>query len=70
MKLKNKEEQSVGASVLLRRGNKYSWEQIWRQRVEQRLKERPSRDCPIWGSIPKTQTQSLNPDTIADTKKC
>jgi len=32
------------------------------QRVEQRLKERPSRDCPTWGSSPYTyshQTQSL-----------
>ena len=26
--------------------------EIQGQRVEQRLKERPSRDCPIWGSIP------------------
>jgi hypothetical protein len=30
MKLKKKEDQSVGASVLLRRGNKIQ-EQIWRQ---------------------------------------
>jgi deferrochelatase/peroxidase EfeB len=45
MKLKKKEEQSVGASVLLRRGTKYSHEQIWRQSVEQRQKETPSRDC-------------------------
>ena len=35
MKLKKKEEQSVGASVLPRRGTKYSQEQIWRQSVEQ-----------------------------------
>ena len=25
--------------------------------VEQRLKEKPSRDCPIWGSIPYTVTK-------------
>jgi hypothetical protein len=37
---------------------KYSWEQIWRQSVEQRLKERPNRDCPTWGSI---LIQSSNP---------
>jgi hypothetical protein len=45
MKLKKKEDQSVGASVLLRRGNKILKEEIQRQSVEQRLKERPSRDC-------------------------
>ena len=33
-------------------GTKYPWEEIQRQSVEQRLKERLSRDCPIWGSIP------------------
>jgi hypothetical protein len=27
------------------------------QRVEQRLKERPSRDCPTWGSIPHADTK-------------
>jgi hypothetical protein len=36
---------------------KYSREQIQRQNVEQRLKERPSRDCPTWGSIPYTVTK-------------
>jgi hypothetical protein len=53
MKLK-KEDQTVDASVLLRRGTKYPWEEIWRQSVEQRLNKRPSRDCPNWGSIPYT----------------
>ena len=33
---------------------KYSWEQIWKQNAEQRLKERPSRDCPTWGFISAT----------------
>jgi hypothetical protein len=56
MKLKKKEDQSVGASVLLR-ATKYSQEQIWRQSVEQRLKERPSRDCPTWASIPYRVTK-------------
>jgi hypothetical protein len=27
------------------------------QRVEQRLKERPSRDCPTWESIPHADTK-------------
>jgi hypothetical protein len=49
MKLKKKEDQSMGTSVLLRRGTKYSCEEMPRQSVEQRLKERPSRDCTIWG---------------------
>jgi hypothetical protein len=45
MKAKNKEGQSMVASVLLRRGNKVQ-EEIQNQSVEKRLKERPSRDCP------------------------
>jgi hypothetical protein len=31
--------------------------EIQGQRVEQRVKERPCRDCPIWGSIPHTNTK-------------
>jgi hypothetical protein len=34
--------------------SKDSQEQIWRQSVEQRLKERLSRDCPTWRYIPHT----------------
>jgi hypothetical protein len=45
MKLKKKEDQSVDTLVLLRRGNKIPMGGD-RQSVEQRLKERPSRDCP------------------------
>jgi len=55
MKLKKKEHKSVDASVLLRRGTKYSQEEIKRQSVEQRLKERPSRDT--WGFVPYTVTK-------------
>ena len=33
---------------------KYSLEEIQRQNVEYRLKERSSGDCPIWESIPYT----------------
>jgi hypothetical protein len=36
---------------------KYQWEKIHRQRVEERLKERTSRDCPTWGSILYTVTK-------------
>jgi hypothetical protein len=70
MKLKKKEDQSVHASVLLRRGTKYSLEEIWRQSVEQRMKERQSRVCPTWGSIPYTDTKprhySCYPEVFAD----
>jgi hypothetical protein len=57
MKLKKKEGESVNASDLLRRGSKYSREEIWRQSVKQRLKERTSRDVPTWGSISYTNTK-------------
>jgi hypothetical protein len=36
----------VDVLVFLGRAIKYSWEEIWRQNVEQKLKERPSRDPP------------------------
>jgi len=36
------------------------------EKVEQRLKERPPRNCPTWGSILYALS---NPDTIADTQK-
>jgi len=62
MKLK-KDDQNVDASVLLRRWNKnINREEIPRQSLEQRLKERPSGDCPTWGSSLYTyshQTQIL-----------
>jgi hypothetical protein len=58
MKLKNKADQNMYASALLREGTKYSQEEIWRQSVEQRLKKRPSRECPTWGSTPYTVTKS------------
>ena len=50
----------------LEAGSKYPWEEIQRQSVEQRLKERSSRDCP-----PRNppHIQSPNPDTIVDAKK-
>jgi hypothetical protein len=60
IKLKKKDQSGMFQSFL-GGGTKYSREEIWRQSVEQRLKERPSRDCPTWGSIPYTvnKTQTL-----------
>jgi hypothetical protein len=55
MKLKKKENQSVLRSFL-EAITKYSREQIQRKR-QQKLKERPSRVCPTWGSIPYTVTK-------------
>jgi hypothetical protein len=56
MKLKKKEDQRVDTSVFLEGGNKI-WDEVWRQSVEQRLKEGPSRDCPTWEFIPYTDTK-------------
>jgi hypothetical protein len=42
----------------LEEGTKYTWEEIQRQSVEQRLKERLSRDCATWKSIPHTVAKS------------
>jgi hypothetical protein len=59
MKLKKKEDQSMDAFVnFLEGGTIYPQEEIQRQIVEQRLKERPSRNCPIWRSIPSADTKS------------
>jgi hypothetical protein len=40
-------------------GGEYSQEKIWRQNVEERLNERPSRDCPTLESIPYTVTKPV-----------
>jgi hypothetical protein len=50
--LKKKEDHSVDSSVLLRGGTKYPLEEIQRQSLGQKLKEKPPIDCPTWGSIP------------------
>jgi hypothetical protein len=55
MKLKKKEDQSMGASVFLKGGTKYPWEKI--QSVEQRLNERRDKDSPTWRSIPYIVTK-------------
>ena len=67
MKPKKKEDQSVGASVLLRKGIKYSQDKIRKQSVKQRLKERLSRDCAAWDPF---YIQLSNPDATADAGKC
>ena len=41
-------------------GTKYPWKEIQRQSVEQRLNERPSRDCHTWGSIPFSVNKSIH----------
>jgi len=38
-------------------GMKYSQEEIQKHNMEQKLKEKPSRDYPTWESIPKTDTK-------------
>jgi hypothetical protein len=58
MKVKKKEDHSVDTSPFLRREIKTPWEEIQRQSMEQKLKERPSSDCPTWGSIPYTVTKA------------
>ena len=50
MKLRRRKSKRVDTLILLRRGIKIPMRRD-RQSVEQKLKERPSRDCPTWGSI-------------------
>jgi hypothetical protein len=38
-------------------GPKYPWKELQRQTVGQKMKKRPSRDCPTWGFIPYTVTK-------------
>jgi hypothetical protein len=54
MKLKKKEDQRMDASVLLRRGNKILLEGNTETSVNRELKERSSRGCLTWESIPYT----------------
>ena len=67
MKLK-KDNQSMGASVLPRKGNKIlTGGNKEKKSREQRLKERPNKIAPP--GYP-SHIQSPDPDTIADAKKC
>jgi hypothetical protein len=67
MKLKMKEDQSIYTSVLLRRGDKITMGEDTETSVEQRQKERPSRDSPTWGSMPHIVTKHRH---IVDANKC
>jgi hypothetical protein len=69
MKLKKKEDPSVSALVLLRKGNKILMGANTKTNVEQRLKERPSRDCPTHIND-SSHIQSPNTDTIVNANKC
>jgi hypothetical protein len=57
MKPKKTGDQHVDASVLFRRVNKIITRGKMETKCGAELKERPSRDCPIWGSIPYTATK-------------
>lgn len=57
MKLKEKEDQSVGASVLLRKGNKIFMGVNWGSKCRAEIEGKWSRDCHIWGSILYTVTK-------------
>jgi hypothetical protein len=51
-------------------GTKYPWKELQRQNVEQRLKERPCKDCSTMGhGGDPSHIQPPNPDTIADANK-
>ena len=52
--------------LFLEGGTKYSQEEIWRQNVEQRLKERVSGDCPPGDPY---HIQLPNPEATVDAKK-
>jgi hypothetical protein len=67
MKLRMKENQNVGASVLLRKGTKYSPEQIGRQVWSRDWRKGHPKTAPPGDSF---HTQSTNPDSIVDLKKC
>ena len=57
IKLKRRKTKAWVLQFFLKRGTKYSWEKIWRQSAEQRLKERTPRDCPTWRFIPDKVTK-------------
>jgi hypothetical protein len=56
MKLRRRKSKRVDTLILLRRGIKIPMRRD-RQSVEQKLKERPSRDCPTCRSIPYSVTK-------------
>ena len=67
MKLKKKEDPSVSALVLLRKGNKILMGANTKTNVEQKLKEVHPVTAPPGDP---SHIQLLNPDTIVDANKC
>jgi hypothetical protein len=57
MKFKRKEDQSVDTAFLLEMRNKIPMEGASETKFGAEPDGRPSRDCPAWGSIPKTTTK-------------
>jgi hypothetical protein len=57
MKLKKKEDHSVDTSIFLRRGIKIPRGRDTETKFGAETEERPSSDCPTWGSIPYTVTK-------------
>jgi hypothetical protein len=68
MKLKNKEDQSVIASVLLSRGNKIFMGGNMETKCGAETEGKAIQRLPHLGIHPIIQT--LNPDTVVDAKKC
>jgi hypothetical protein len=67
MKLKKKEDQSVDASVLLRRGNKILTGEDTETKCGAETERKAIQRLPHWGSIPYRVTK---PRHYCDTKKC
>ena len=66
MKLKNKEDQSVDTSFLLRMGNKIPMEGVIETKFRAEMEERTIPRLPHLGY--PSHKQPPNPDTIADAK--
>jgi hypothetical protein len=57
MKLKKMKDQSVGVSVLLRKGNEILMGANTETKYRSEMEEKPSRDCPTRGYIAYTDTK-------------
>ena len=66
MKPKKEGRPNVDTSVLPRRGNNYSQDEIWRQSMEQRLRKGQLETTPPGDP---SHIQSPNLDTIVDAQK-
>ena len=52
IKLKKKEDQSMGTSILLRRGNKIPIERVTETKFGAETEGGTIQSCPTWGPIP------------------